>query len=67
MVKRRRRVQQIQSLEQGLAQEARDLAEAAKALPPCPEREALLRKARQDETASHMTEWLSLPGLRAPT
>ena len=36
-------------------------------LPPGPEREALLRKARQDEIGAHMTEWLTSPGLRPPT
>jgi len=30
------------------------------------ERETLLRKARQAETAAHMDEWLSSPGLKAP-
>nr|WP_082885227.1 hypothetical protein [Bradyrhizobium stylosanthis] len=67
MPKRRRRVHHSQPLEQRLTQEAQDLREAAKALPPCAEREALLRKARQNETASHMVEWLSSPGLRGPT
>jgi hypothetical protein len=67
MLKRRRRVHQSQPLEQRLTQEAHDLREAAKALPPCAEREALLRKARLDERASHMAEWLSSAGLRAPT
>jgi hypothetical protein len=31
------------------------------------ERDALLRKARQLETASHVNEWLSSPGLSPPT
>ena len=39
--------------------------EAAK-LPYGREREELLRKARQLETASHMNEWLSSPGLSPP-
>ena len=30
------------------------------------EREQLLRKARQLETASHMNDWLSSPGLAPP-
>jgi hypothetical protein len=38
----------------------------APALRPCPEREAMLRKARLVETASHIDEWLASPGLRAP-
>jgi hypothetical protein len=40
-------------------------AEAEK-LPQGAERDALLRKARQAETASHMNEWLSSPGLQPP-
>lgn len=39
--------------------------EAAK-LPYGKERDELLRKARQLETASHMNEWLSSPGLSPP-
>jgi hypothetical protein len=31
------------------------------------EREKLLRLARQAETAAHIQEWLTSPGLRAPT
>jgi hypothetical protein len=31
-----------------------------------PEREALLKKIRQLDTASHLNEWLTSPGLRAP-
>ncbi|GIQ75567.1 hypothetical protein BraRD5C2_40080 [Bradyrhizobium sp. RD5-C2] len=61
---KRRCVQQTLSLQQRLAQEARGLREAAKAFPPCPEREALLRKVRQDEAASHTAEWLSPSGIR---
>ncbi|MDH2386625.1 hypothetical protein [Bradyrhizobium sp. CER78] len=61
MTKRRRRVRQIQSLEERLAQEANDLREAASTLPLGPKRDALLRKARQDETAAQMTEWLTSP------
>ena len=39
--------------------------EAAK-LPYGKERDELLRKARQLETASHMNEWLTSPGLQPP-
>ncbi len=39
----------------------------AKSLPVGKEREELLRKARQLETASHVNEWLSSPGLKPPT
>lgn len=46
-----------------IADIARD--EAGK-LPPGKDRDALLKKARQLDTASHINEWLSSPGLRAP-
>jgi hypothetical protein len=62
----RRRFEQTESLETRLAEEAKRLREEAKSLPPGAAREALLRKARQTETASHMSEWLSSPGLRSP-
>jgi hypothetical protein len=42
------------------------LREEAKSLPPGVERDRLLRKARQDEVALHVTEWLKSPGLRPP-
>jgi hypothetical protein len=62
----RQRIKQILSLEERLAQEAKRLREQAKNLPPGPDREAILRKARQAETGSHMTEWIMSPGLRPP-
>ena len=46
------------------------LAAAAKAeakkLPPGKDKDALLKKARQLETASQIGDWLSSPGLRCP-
>ena len=57
---------QTVSPEERLAQEAERLREEAKKLPHDPEREILLRKARQAETGSHMSEWLTSPGLRPP-
>lgn len=62
----RRRIKQTLSLEVRLAEEAKHLREQAKLLPPGIVREALLRKARQAETGSHMSEWLRSPGLRPP-
>ena len=63
-MQKRRRFKQTTSLEERLAEEAIRLRTKAKSLPPGPERESLLRKARQDETASHMSEWLNSPGLQ---
>ena len=34
---------------------------------PGPQMDALRKKIRQLETASHMSEWLSSPGLQSPT
>jgi hypothetical protein len=52
--------------EQRLAQEAHRVKERAKSLPHGRKRELLSRKARQLETALHINEWLSSPGLRPP-
>ncbi|PDT79431.1 hypothetical protein CO675_04185 [Bradyrhizobium sp. C9] len=66
MKRRRRRAVQITPLEERLTLEARELRQRAKKLPPCREREALLRKARHNETTAHLAEWLMSPGPRAP-
>ena len=49
-----------------LANEARRLREQAKTLPYGLERDALIRRARQAETASKIDAWLSSPGLAPP-
>ena len=48
---------------QRVAEEARAAAET---LPAGQVREALLRRARQAETAAHLNEWLTSPGLQSP-
>lgn len=58
---------QVRTLETRLAEEAQRLRDVAKLLPPGPARDAVLRKADQAETAAHMMEWLSSPGLKPPT
>jgi hypothetical protein len=65
-MKKRRRFNHTITLEDRLSAEAKRLREEAKMLPPGAVREAPLRKARQAETGSHMSEWLRLPGLRPP-
>ena len=62
----RRQFKQTTSLEARLAEEAKRLREEARSLPPGAVREETLRKARQAETGSYMTEWLTSPGLRPP-
>jgi hypothetical protein len=61
-----RRRKQTQSLEERLSEEAKRLREKAKSLPPGTVREALLRKARQAETGSHISEWLRSPEPQPP-
>jgi hypothetical protein len=63
----RRRFKQVHSLERRLAEEATRLRTEAKSLQPGAARDDLIRRARQAETGSHMSEWLSSPGLKAPT
>jgi hypothetical protein len=65
-MQRRRRFKKISSLEERLAEEAARLKAKAEALPPGPEKEALLKRARQAETGAHMSEWLQSPGLQPP-
>jgi hypothetical protein len=65
-MEKRRRFKQTLALEERLAEAANRLRDQAKTLPPSAEREALMRKARHTETASHMTEWLTSPGLQPP-
>jgi hypothetical protein len=62
----RHRFNQTRSLEERLAEEAKRLRAEAKALPPGAVRDELIRRARQAETGSHMSEWLRSPGLRPP-
>jgi hypothetical protein len=54
------------SLEERLEQMAKHCKEQAAKLPPGLEREQMLRKARQAETASHVSEWVASPGLKPP-
>jgi hypothetical protein len=49
-----------------LTEQAKEIQDRAQKLRPGPERDALLKQARQLETASHMNEWLSSPGLQPP-
>jgi hypothetical protein len=63
---KRRRFKQTKSLEERLAEEAKRLREQATLLPPGPLREEVMRKARQCETGSHMSEWMQSPGLEPP-
>lgn len=66
-MQRRRYRPQDEPLYDRLANEAERLRKQARGTPPGIERERLIRRARQIETASHVSEWLASPGLKAPT
>jgi hypothetical protein len=62
----RRPFKQTSTLNQRLSQHAERLHREALGTPPGFARDKLTRLARQAETASHIEEWLSSPGLKAP-
>ena len=54
------------TLEQKWHQQSEAAKSEAEKLPFGKERDALERRARQLETAPHVNQWLSSPGLRPP-
>jgi hypothetical protein len=62
----RRRVKQTTSFKERLASFANEVREKALQLRPGPEQDALLKKARQANTAAHLDEWANSPGLQPP-
>ena len=62
----RRRFKQTLTFPDRLKTFAEELKAKASELRPGPERDALLRRARQAETASHIDEWANSPGLQPP-
>jgi hypothetical protein len=54
------------TFEENLAAEKAKLEAQIAKLRPGPEMDALSRKIRQLETALHINEWLTSPGLRPP-
>jgi hypothetical protein len=55
------------SFEERMAEEAERFRNAAEEQPVgSTARELLLRRARQAETASHMSDWLRSPGMQSP-
>jgi len=66
MLKRRRQKQTI-SFKGRLAEWAEKIREQAARLPPGIERDEMLKKASQADTAAHLDDWANSPGLRPPT
>ncbi|WP_339031974.1 hypothetical protein WHZ78_22555 [Bradyrhizobium symbiodeficiens] len=65
MFKRRRYKQQL-TLQDRLSAWVKQIQQQASKLPPGPERDALLKKARQADVANHLQDWAKSPGLQPP-
>ena len=65
MLQRRRFKQQL-TLQDRLAAWSKQVEEEAAKLPPGPERDALIKKARQADIANHLDDWAKSPGLQPP-
>jgi hypothetical protein len=63
----RRRYKNTLTFPDWLTKEIERLRLEAEASPPGPQRDGLLRKARQTGTALRVNEWISSPGLEPPT
>ena len=63
---KRRRLKQASSLKDRLLAFAEEVRETASRLRPGPEQDALLRKARQADTAAHIEEWANSRELQPP-
>jgi len=63
---KRRRFKQFLSLKDRLTLWSRQVRAAAEKLPSGPEKEALINKARQADTAAHLDEWANSPELQPP-
>jgi hypothetical protein len=68
MIKRRRRFKQSVPFAERLAAWAKGVRDRAEKLPPgSPERELLIKKAQQADTASHMADLANPSGSQPPT
>jgi hypothetical protein len=63
---KRRRFKQTASLKDRLTAWAEDIRRQAGQLQPGPQRDLLLKKASQANTASHLDEWANSSGLQPP-
>ena len=61
-----RRIKQTTSLKERLASFAKEVRAKALRLPPGAEKDSLLKKASQADTAAHLEEWANSPGLQPP-
>jgi hypothetical protein len=64
---KRRRFKQSTSFQERLAEWAKQVRDQADQLPPGIERDKLLKKVSQADTAAHLDDWANSPGLQPPT
>jgi hypothetical protein len=62
----RRRFKRNLSLKDRLIAWSESVRKQAENLTPSPQRDALLKKARQANTAAHLDDWANSPGLQPP-
>jgi hypothetical protein len=65
-MQRRRRFKQVTTLQDRIAEWAAGVREQADTMGPGPERDELIKKLRQAETAMHLEYWANSPGLQPP-
>jgi hypothetical protein len=65
-MERRRRFKQEVTLQDRIIAWANEVRAQAAELPPGPERNELLKKVRQAETAMHLDDWVNSPELQPP-
>ena len=63
---KRRRIKHTRSLEERIVENVGQLRQQAELLPHGHTRDQIMRRIRQNETASHVSEWLRSPELRPP-
>ncbi len=66
-MQRRRRFKQTDTLQDRLAAFAKEARDKAATMPAGVDRDDLLKRARQADTASHIDDWVSSTGLQPPT
>ena len=66
MIQKRLRLKQNLTLKERLSAFAIQVRQKAAELPAGIERDDLLRRARQADTASHLDEWVNSSGLQPP-
>jgi hypothetical protein len=65
-MQRRRRFKQTASLKERLVSFAKEVREKASHLPPGAEKDSMLKRASQADTAAHLDDWASSVGLQPP-